>query len=122
MVILGIDYGKSKVGLAIAEGPLAQPVGVIRYSDRIELLNKIKRAIEDNNAEKVVIGVSEGEIGKESQEFAREIGAETFDETLSTREAQRLSMEAGIQRKKRRQMEDAYAAAIMLQSYLDKIS
>jgi putative Holliday junction resolvase len=43
----------------------------------------------------------------------------TFDETLSTKEAQILSKEAGIGQKKRHQMEDAYAATIMLQNFLD---
>src|SRR5512138_152678 len=101
MRILGIDYGRSKVGLAFAEGPLAQPMGVIRYSDIGELVVKIKNIIEDEDIEKIIVGVSEGEMAKESKEFAKSIGAQTFDETLSTWQAQKLSMEAGIRRKKR---------------------
>lgn len=121
MRILGIDYGRSKVGLAIAEGPLAQPMGVIRYSNLGELIVKIRNIIEDDDIDKVIVGVSEGEMAKESKEFAKSIGALTFDETLSTWEAQKLSIEAGIRRKKRQQMEDAYAATIMLQGYLDSL-
>lgn len=121
MRILGIDYGRSKIGLAIAEGPLAQPMGVIRYSNLGELIVKIKNIIEDDDIDKVIVGVSEGEMAKESKEFAKSIGALTFDETLSTWEAQKLSIEAGIRRKKRQQMEDAYAATIMLQGYLDVV-
>jgi len=120
MRILGIDYGRSKVGLAIAETPLAQPMGVIRYSTPGELQIKIKRVIEDSDIDKIVVGVSEGEMAKESEEFAKSLGAETFDETLTSFEAQRLSIEAGIKRKKRREMEDAYAATVMLQNYLDE--
>jgi putative Holliday junction resolvase len=119
MRILGIDYGRSKVGLAIAESPLAQPMGVIRYSNPGELQVKIKRIIQQNDIEKIIVGVSEGEMAKESKEFAKSLGAQTFDETLTSLEAQRLSMEAGIQRKKRKEMEDAFAATIMLQNYLD---
>lgn len=121
MKILGIDYGRSKVGLAIAETPLAQPMGVIRYTTPGELQVKIKRIIEENDIEKIIVGVSEGEMAKESKEFAKIIGAETFDETLTSHEAQRLSMEAGIKRKKRHEMEDAFAATIMLQNYLDSL-
>jgi len=44
---------------------------------------------------------------------------ETFDETLSTYNAQRASIEAGMKRKKRKDMEDAYAATLILQGYLD---
>lgn len=120
MKILGIDYGRSKVGIAIAEGPLAEPMGVIRYSDSRELEVKIRGIMEKNGIEKVIVGVSEGEMAKESEEFAKNIGAETFDETLTSFEAQRLSVEAGIKRKKRKEMEDAYAATIMLQGYLDE--
>ena len=42
------------------------------------------------------------------------------DERLTTKESQRLSIEAGIKRKKRRTLEDAYSAALILQAYLEK--
>ncbi len=125
MKILGIDYGRSKMGLAIAEGPLAEPLRVIRYKDTEKLSGEIIKIIEKENIEKVVIGVSEGLMGEESKNFSINFGnmlnipVETFDETLSTQDAQILSREAGIHQKKRHQMEDAYAACVMLQNYLD---
>ena len=125
MKILGIDYGRSKIGLAISEGSLADPMGVIRYTDTQILVDKLIKIIEENNIEKVIFGVSEGEMARESKNFSINFGklvnipVETFDETLSTQDAQRMSREAGIGQKKRHQMEDAYAAAIMLQNYLD---
>ena len=122
MKTLGIDYGRSKIGLAIAEGPLAEPLVVIRYSDTKILEEKIKQIIEKNQIEKIIVGISEGAMGEESKKFAEKIGAETFDETLTSQDAQTLAMEAGIGPKKRREMEDAYAATIMLQNYLDSIA
>jgi putative Holliday junction resolvase len=125
MKILGIDYGRSKIGLAIAEGVLADPMGVIRYTDIKVLEGKLIRVIEENNIQKVIVGISEGEMGKESSQFSLSLGeildipVENFDETLSTQDAQMRSREAGIAQKKRRKMEDAYAAAVMLQNYLD---
>lgn len=125
--ILGIDYGRSKIGLAMAEGSLADPMGVIRYTDTKTLVGKLIKIIDEEGIEKVVFGVSEGEMGQESKNFSLNFGklvkipVETFDETLSTQDAQRMSREAGIGQKKRHQMEDAYAAAIMLQNYLDFI-
>ena len=125
MKILGIDYGRSKVGLALSEGFLSEPLKVIRYKDAKVLLGEIKQIIEKEDVGKVVVGVSEGKMGEESSKFAEgvslETGAivETFDETLTSHDAQALSIEAGIGRKKRHEMEDAYAAAIMLQNYLD---
>jgi putative holliday junction resolvase len=125
MRILGIDYGRSKMGLAIADGFLAEPFKVIKYSDIRVLAGQIKRIIEEQKIEKVIIGVSEGLMGKESENFSKsfsemvKIPVETSDETLSTQEAQVLSREAGIHPKKRHEMEDAYAACIMLQNFLD---
>ncbi len=125
MKILGIDYGRSKMGLAIANGPLSEPLQVIRYSDTKILVEKLQKIIKDNDIEKIVVGVSEGKIGEESKKFASSIQPliqSTIilaDETLSTQDAQRMSREAGISQKKRHEMEDAYAACIMLQNYLD---
>ena len=119
MKILGIDYGRSKVGLATSDGSLAEPWKVIKYTDEKILEGNIRKIIREESIEKVVVGVSEGEMGEESKNFARSLGATTFDETLSTQEAQELSREAGIGQKKRHEMEDAYAAAIMLQNFLD---
>ena len=120
MKILGIDYGRRKAGLAIAEGPLAEPLRVIRYKDIKELEQKILQLVRVLQVDKIIVGVSEGEIAQESKEFAQKISAETFDETLTTQDAQSLSITAGIKRKKRKDMEDAYAAAIMLQEYIDR--
>lgn len=112
MKILGIDYGRSKIGLAVAEGSLAAPWKVVKTGELKKILGKEK-------FDRMVVGVSEGRMGEEQKRFAENISAETFDETLTTKEAQRLSLEAGISRKKRRRLEDAFAATIMLQSYLD---
>jgi len=113
------------MGLAIANGPLSEPLQVIRYSDTKILVEKLQKIIKDNDIEKIVVGVSEGKIGEESKKFASSIQPliqSTIilaDETLSTQDAQRMSREAGISQKKRHEMEDAYAACIMLQNYLD---
>lgn len=127
MRILGIDYGRSKVGLAIADGSLAEPLKVIRYKSVKDLVKRIEIEIEKEKIEKVVVGISEGEMAVETREFRKrlekEIGifVDEFDETLTSHDAQALSRDAGINRKKRREMEDAYAAAIMLQNYVDLI-
>jgi len=116
---LGIDYGRSKIGIAIGVGTFAEPFRVIRYKDIKILSEEIKKIIEEEKIEKVVVGISEGEMGEESRKFAETLGAETFDETLTSKDAQKLSMEANVPQKRRHEMEDAYAAAIMLQNYLD---
>lgn len=124
--ILGIDYGRSKIGLAISEGSFAEPLLVIRYSDIKILEQKILEIIQNEKIEKIVVGISEGEMAEESKKFADALHSsllalpfEFYDETLTSLDAQRMSREAGMSRKKSREMEDAYAASIMLQNYLD---
>jgi len=125
MTTLGIDYGDAKVGIALAEGPLASPLAVIRYKNYEELIAKIKKVLEDEGVEEIVVGVSEGESAEKSREFgirlseALSVPVNFVDETLSSQDAQKLSVEAGMKRKKRRGMEDAFAATLILQSYLD---
>lgn len=129
MKTLGIDYGRSKIGLAISEGTLAEPWKVIRIDSFEDAVRKAVQVIKVEQVEKVVVGISEGKMGEESKKFASQLTVhgslftvELFDETLSTQDAQTLSREAGIGQKKRREMEDAYAASIMLQNYLDQNS
>lgn len=121
MKTLGIDYGKSKIGLAIGVGSFAEPLKVIRVESFSDAVYKIKNEIKTEMPDRIVVGVSEGDMGEQSRIFAKEVGATTFDETLTSKDAQKLSIEAGISRKKRHQMEDAYAASLMLQNYLDSL-
>lgn len=119
MKYLGIDYGRSKIGLAMSDGKLAEPYQVIRYKDYDKMIAHINRIIEKQKIEKIVVGVSEGEMGEESKKFAEIFKAETHDETLSSHDAIEMSIASHMGRKKRKEMEDAFAASIMLQNYID---
>ena len=125
MKVLGVDYGRRKVGLAIAESRIARPLRVIKYSQTSDLLKKLDQLIQQEEVEEIVMGVSEGVMGEESKRFGKllqsrfNLSVHFQDETLSTHDAQELSREAGIGQKKRRALEDAYSAAVILQSYTD---
>jgi putative Holliday junction resolvase len=125
MNILCIDYGERKIGVALATGPLADPYLVIRYQEIDELLIKLQKIIETERITQLVVGVSERDIANKSKEFGETLSAKLhlpidyIDETLTSFDARERAIAAGIGRKKRHQNEDAYAAAIMLQSYLD---
>ncbi len=124
-MILGIDYGRAKIGLAYATSSLAAPLKVVQVSSWEDALDKVAQVVKLEEAEKVVVGISENEMGEEQQRFASELQAlinrpvETWDEGLSTQDAQQAAIEAGIPREKRKNLEDAFAAALVLQSYLD---
>lgn len=129
MKTLGIDFGKKKVGLAIAETFLSEPYKVVRFTKQTELLAKLMAIIKTERVEKIVFGSPGGVVGKEVTEFAKLLSEKIkgieitfFDESYSTRQAQALSIEAGIKRGKRSRLEDAFAASVMLQEYLDTSS
>ena len=125
MNTLGIDFGLSKIGLAIATAKIAEPLDVIHYKNKELMLDQIKMICFNEKIQRIVIGISEGKTAEETQKFVDEIKHRiyaqvfTYDETLSTQDAQAMAIEAGMKRSKRHEMEDAMAAAIMLQNYLD---
>lgn len=125
MKILGIDYGLAKVGISLAISPLAEPLKVVRYKASEELFEELKSIIDEYQIESIVVGVSENKMEDASKEFGEKLKSEfklkveTYDETLSSQEAQQMAIAAGVPQKKRHEMEDAYAATIMLQNYLD---
>lgn len=122
MMILGIDFGEKKIGLAISEGQLAAPLGII-LNDKA-LKQKIKEICQNERVEKIVIGLSEGKMAKRQKEFGIKVAGicglpvNYQDETLTTQEAIRKMIEAG-KKKKSRRLDDAYSAALLLQSYLE---
>jgi len=124
MRILGIDFGIAKIGLAIADNGLPQPIGVIKNHQKT--LTKIAQLAEQKKIERIIIGVSDGKIGQRAREYGKQLekitGIKVFfqNETLTTKEAIAKMIEAGKKKKYRQEKEDAFAAAIILQAYLDK--
>lgn len=125
MKILGIDYGRRKVGVAIGdtETKLAEPLTRLKNSKFLFL--NLKSIFNDQNVKKIIIGLQPGKMSEEVKRFGEGLKKETnspveyFDETLTTQDAQKVLIGSGRNRKSRREKEDAVAAAIMLQSYIE---
>lgn len=123
MRILGIDYGRQKIGLAISEGILAEPLKVIKQD---QSLAEIKKICKDQQVTKIIIGLPESGLVEEIKLFAQKLSAATGltttfqDEALTSRSAIVKMIAAGKNKKFRRQKEDAVAAALILESYLEK--
>jgi putative Holliday junction resolvase len=125
MKLLGIDFGKKNLGLAWASTKIAEPWRVLGFTTQSEVVDRLVKIIQTQKPDKLVVGISEGEMGKEAYSFGKKlekltkIKVEFVDETLSTQDAQTLAQHAGIKRKKRQRLEHAYSAALILQKYLD---
>ncbi len=132
MVILGIDYGQKRTGLAVARERIAFEYRTLTTTDADSLVEEIGHICQKEKVEKVVIGLAKtatGELGfqaKREQEFGEKLKAKVDipvvfqDEILSTREAERILVEQKIKGKKAVVQKDAKAAQLILQSYLDK--
>lgn len=115
-MILGIDYGRAYIGLAISEGSLAEPKETLRIKVVGSEIGDIEKRAKDWNVEKVIIGVSEGKMAVETKKWGKKLSemlqlpVEFVDETLS-------SIEAGESKDKSK--DHSKAAAVILQRYLD---
>lgn len=137
--ILGIDYGKSKVGLAIgdSETRIAFQYGTLENNKN--LLQKLAEIVEKENISKVIIGITNLEtrfpsaveikpLRLNADGLLEKLGSflknklkvdvEYQDEMFTTREAQRNLIEKGVKGIKK--YDDQEAARIILQSWLDK--
>lgn len=123
MTILGVDYGRGKVGLAVATTPLAEPLVSV---DREVALGAISQIITERKVKLVVVGLPHGSLDAEIKTFADEIHqqnqveVELVDETLSSYSAQEGLHHA--KKSTKRGPDHHFAAAVILQHYLDTIS
>lgn len=123
MRYLGIDFGLKKIGLAVSEGELAAPLKIIEVRSLVDAVDKIVREMGEIGADKIIIGMPEGKTGEAVKKLVnvlkkKGLEVEFADETLSTKHAQKVMIEMGVSKKKR-QVNDAQVAAIILQGYLD---
>lgn len=122
MTTLGVDYGEKRIGVAVTDAALAEPVAVVNSGP--DAIEAIKQWAEKYQAERVVVGISEQSMAQKSRSFGEQLRraglrVEFYDETLSSHEAgERLKHKS---RQFRSQPQDAYQAAVMLQDWLDGI-
>jgi putative holliday junction resolvase len=121
--VLALDHGSARCGCAISDpsGTLATPLPVIERPDTGRGLAAVARLVEEQGAERVVVGLpltlrgEEGEQAERTRTFAERLGrrvsvpVELHDERLTTRLAERTGGAADA---------DSRAAAHLLESYL----
>jgi putative Holliday junction resolvase len=146
--ILAVDYGRARIGLAIAESVrgIAQPLGTLERINRNEDMRRLRELVRDNAVKLILVGLplrldgSRGEMAEETERFAqrmrKQIGVaiEMADERLTSWEAERLLEEEfgrkskqidGASKKKKdaeKMTVDSVAATILLREYLERAS
>jgi putative Holliday junction resolvase len=131
--ILAIDHGSKRMGIALSDetATIAQPLEFILAEPFADFLARLKQLIVEKQVDQILVGMprnmdgSYGPAALKVQEFVSvlkettAIPIKTWDERLTSAQANRMLIQADVRRDKRKQRVDAAAAAILLQSYLD---
>ncbi len=134
--IMGLDFGSRTVGVAVSDalGLTAQGVEIIRREQENKLrrtLARIEELIVQYQVTEIVLGYPKnmnntiGERAQKTLEFAEmlkrrtELPVELWDERLTTVAANRVLIEGGVRRERRKEYVDMIAAVYILQGYLD---
>ena len=135
MRFLSLDHGTKRVGVALSDEMrlIAQPLEFIPPEPFAEFLSRLKEIIRTKQIDLILVGMprnmdgSYGPAALRVQEFvaalrdALVVPIETWDERLTSAQAQRFLIEGGVRRRQRKEKVDKTAAAILLQSYLDSL-
>ena len=131
---MGLDIGDKRIGVALSDpqGILASPLTIIDRKDEKLDIAAINNIINQHQVKQIIVGLPrsmDGSIGQQAekvQDFTHKlrqqikIPIEFRDERLSTVSAKRLMQAAGGKKSKKKVRDDAIAAALILQGYLDE--
>lgn len=135
MRYLGLDLGSKRLGIALSDkgGVVAANYKVVHHNEDYEkLVDEIVSIVREEQVEKIVLGFPKnmnntiGPKGELSIDFKKmleeklDIPVVLQDERLTTKSALDVLIKGNVSRKKRREVVDAMAATIILQTYLDR--
>jgi putative holliday junction resolvase len=136
MRILALDPGTKRIGIALSDElkMIAQPLEFIRAEPFAAVLDRLQELIQDKQVELILVGLprnmdgSYGPAALRVQDFvaalkgALTVPIKTWDERLTSAQANRVLIQGNVRRGKRKEKVDQMAAAILLQSYLDSLA
>ena len=131
--ILGIDYGDSRIGLAMSDRLkiIASPFKTIRNVGNENCLQVFQSLIKEKDVETIVVGLPMGLKGQETAQtkkvrefvsllYALNLPIRLEDERLSSVSAEKSMIQQNIKTGHNKGLIDQRAAAIILQQFLDK--
>lgn len=133
MRTLALDHGTVRIGVACSDelGMIATPLEFIPAQPQDKFLERLKVLLAERKVERLIVGMprnmdgSYGEASAKVKVFVEwlktsvTIPVRTWDERLTSAQANRQMIQAGVRRSGRKEKVDAAAAAILLQSFLD---
>jgi len=136
MRILALDHGTRRVGVAVSDElqMIAQPLEYIAPEPFADFLARLREILREKEISLILVGLprnmdgSYGPAALKVQEFvaalkdAVTVPIKTWDERLTTVQAQKFLIQGHVRRNERKQKVDKTAAAILLQSYLDGLA
>ena len=128
-----MDPGEKHLGIALSDptGTIATPLKIIPHVSRPLDAAEIANLAQQHQAGMILLGQSMDEDGFSTPQSRRadrlaeaihqqcDLPIMMWDESFSTQEARQARVEMGTTRRKRRGHMDDFAAAVILQSYLD---
>lgn len=132
-VILGLDVGDVRIGVAISDELCiaAHRLCTIERKDLEHDLNEIQQIVVDKQVDKVIVGIPKrlsGKIGIQAQKVQQfvehleeklEVPVDTWDERFTTVAAENILISMDVSRRKRKKVIDQVSAALILESYLE---
>ncbi len=136
MRILALDHGSVRVGVAVSDElkTFAQPLEFIPAEPFTAFLARLQEILRDKEVELILVGLPrnmDGSLGPAAHKVQEFVAAlqqsltvpiQTLDERLTSVQANRVLLQAGLRREQRRKKVDQTAAAILLQAYLDRLA
>lgn len=133
MRILALDHGTKRIGVAVSDElhMIAQPLEFIPAEPLADAFTRLGVLVREKDVGLILVGMPrnmDGTYGPAAEKVREFIGAmreaiavpvKTWDERLTSAQANRVMIEANVRRDRRKEKVDAMAAAVLLQSYLD---
>ena len=134
--IIALDVGSKRVGFAVSDemGVIATPRGILHRQSYNKDAAAVSELIEREQAERVIVGLPTGLSGRPTEQTRRAerfaemlasrlpVPVELWDERLTTVMARRIRPSSMRTPTREAESVDAIAAALILQSYLDRRS
>ena len=137
MVILGLDFGGRRIGVAISDelGLAATALTTVERTPEGDEFDELARIVEERDVELIVVGIPYRTDGSEGPEVHRvrgfikdmkrhlgDVEVKTVDERFSSKQAHQTLSDAGSSLKKRKERVDEMSAQIILTRYLQQQS